>query len=109
MHTLSVIEGETLDDLRSVRVEKMGPDRARLSLVDLFAGTRPFMEVALEYASLVMTLGGACIAVKTDDARFALYPVRGQVRVTFQADGWPFPEEWSVPRDEFNSAVLALL
>jgi hypothetical protein len=108
---IKVLEAGAPDPERSVRIHRTAADRCSLQLVDYFMGMsgRPFLEVELEYATLVMTLGGACTAVKTADACFALYPVGTEVRLTFQADDWPFPEQWSTPRDEFNSAVLALL
>lgn len=108
---IRVLEAGSSDPERTVRIKRTGADRCTLQLVDYFLGdsAKPFLEVELEYATLVMTLGGACTAVKTADACFALYPVGSEVRLTFQADDWPFPEQWSTARDEFNSTVLALL
>lgn len=108
---IKVLEAGSPDPERIVQINRTSADRCRVQLVDYFIGRtgRPFMEVELEYSTLVMTLGGACTAVKTTDACFALYPVGDEVRLTFQADDWPFPEQWCTPRDEFNTAVLALL
>ena len=108
---IQVLQGIVPDPDRTVLIERCGPDRCALALVDYFIAPagKPFLRVELEYATLVMTLGGACTAVKTPDACFALVPMGSEMRVTFQADDWPFPEQWSTPRDEFNAAVLALL
>lgn len=108
---IRVLQGIVPDPERAVQIERVNPDRCALELVDHFISPegRPFLRVELEYSTLVMTLGGACTAVKTSDACFALVPMGPEMRVTFQADDWPFPEQWSTARDEFNAAVLAML
>jgi hypothetical protein len=108
---IRVFEGLAVDPDRDIVIERGSDDRCRLSLVDYFLspGGSPFLSVEFESATLVMTLGGACTAVKTDDACFALIPVGSEMRVTFQAEDWPYPEQWNTPREEFNEAVLALL
>lgn len=108
---ISVLDEGTQAPDRLVRIRREGSDRCKLLLVDLFLGlsAKPFLEVEIDYSTLVMTLGGACTAVKTGDSCFAMYPVGEEVRLTFQANDWPFPEQWCTSREEFNSAVLTLL
>jgi hypothetical protein len=108
---ISVLESGTSDPERFVHIHREGSARCKLDLVDFFLGPAgdPFLQVEMDYSTLVMTLGGACTAVKTADACFALYPIGDEVRLTFQADDWPYPEQWCTLREEFNSAVIALL
>lgn len=108
---IRVIEGIYSDPDRIVQIHRRDNDHCTIELIDYFIAPsgRPFMRVEMEQATLVMTLSGACSAVQTKEGCLALVPMGSEMRVTFQADDWPFPAQWHTPREEFNAAVMAML